>query len=186
MARTPGLRIGSLRWSSDELNLLGFAVDGAPGRVAFLLVEPSGPPEDSLAGLLRALEGGRRLLPAATPEEIVAAIGALGVECAIAAARWEGDTVSVAAVGGARTPVLFRAGRPLPAGSPAARDDLLVVASTGVDRLRPSQKAPVDRFGWLAASQPLSAAFARLVADWKREGVTPGDRDALLLAVRQT
>lgn len=182
---TPGFESAPLRWSSDDLNLLGFAVDGGPDRVAFLLVEPSGPPEDSLAGLLRALEAGRRLLAAATPEEIVAAVGTLGVECAIAAARWEGDTVSVAAAGGARTPVLFRAGRPLPAGSLAAKGDLLVVSSTGVGRLRPSPQAPVDRFGWLAGGQPLSAAFARLVADWKREGVSPGDRDVLLLAARR-
>jgi putative methionine-R-sulfoxide reductase with GAF domain/predicted Ser/Thr protein kinase len=182
---TPGFESAPLRWSSEELNLLGFAVDGGPGRIAFLLVEPSGAPEDSVASLLRALETGRRLLPVVTPAEIVAAGGALGIDCAIAAARWEGDTLSVAAEGGARTPQLFRAGRPVPAGTAPVGGDVLVVASTGVDRLRPPPQTPVERFGWLAAGQPLSSAFARVVADWKREGVSPGDRDALLLAARR-
>jgi putative methionine-R-sulfoxide reductase with GAF domain len=182
---TPGFESAPLRWSSEELNLVGFAVDGAPGRIAFLLVEPAGAPEDSVASLLRALETGRRLLPVATPGEIVAAVGALGIDCAIAVARWEGDDLSFAAEGGARAPVLFRAGRPLPAGTAPANGDVLVVASTGIDRLRPSPQTPVERFGWLAAGQPLSAAFARVVADWKREGVSPGDRDALLLAARR-
>lgn len=183
---TPGFESAPLRWSSEELNLLGFAVDGGPGRIAFLLVEPSGAPEDSVASLLRALETGRRLLPVATPGEIVAAVGALGIDCAIAVARWEGDDLSFAAEGGARAPVLFRAGRPLPAGTAPVSGDVLVVASTGVDRLRPPPQTPVERFGWLAAGQPLSSAFARVVADWKREGVSPGDRDALLLAARRS
>jgi hypothetical protein len=64
--------------------------------------------------------------------------------------------------------------------------DVLVLASTGVDRLRPPPQTPVERFGWLAAGQPLSSAFARVVADWKREGVSPGDRDVLLLAARRS
>jgi serine/threonine protein kinase len=183
---TPGFESAPLRWSSEDLNLLGFAVDGGPGRIAFLLVEPSGAPEDSVASLLRALETGRRLLPEATPAEIVAAVGALGIDCAIAAARWEGDTLSVAAEGGARTPLLFRAGRPVPGGTAPMSGDVLVLASTGVDRLRPPPQTPVERFGWLAAGQPLSSAFARVVADWKREGVSPGDRDALLLAARRS
>jgi serine/threonine protein kinase/putative methionine-R-sulfoxide reductase with GAF domain len=183
---TPGFESAPLRWSSDELSLLGFAVDAAPGRLSFVLVEPAGEPEDSLGSLLRALEAGRNLLPLVTPEEIVAAITALGPECSAAAARWEGDTVSSATAGGVPSPTLFRAGRPLPGGTPATSGDILVVASTGLHRLRPPPRSPVEQFGWLAAGQPLSAAFARLVADWKREGVTAGDRDVLLLAARRT
>lgn len=182
---TPGFESAPLRWSSDELSLLGFAVEGAPGRIAFLLVEPSGEPEDSLASLLRALETGRRLLPEASPEEIVAAVAALGSGCAVSAASWEGERASVASAGGAPTPMLFRAGRPLPPGSPGERRDLLVVASSGLGRLRPAPSAPRERFALLAGGQPLSAAFARMVADLKREGVSAGDRDVLLLAARR-
>ena len=183
---TPGFESAPLRWSSDELNLVGFAVDGGGGRIGFFLVEPAGEPEDSVAGVLRALEAGRKLLPIASPEEIVAAIGALRCDCAVAAARWEANAVTTAAGGGARTPALLRAGQMLPPGAPASAGDVLVVASRGVERLRPAPEAPLEGFARLAAGQPLSSAFARLVADWKRVGVSPGDRDVLLLAARQT
>jgi hypothetical protein len=36
-----------------------------------------------------------------------------------------------------------------------------------------------------AESQPLSAAFAALVAEWKKTGFEPGNRDALLLAAKR-
>lgn len=182
---TPGFESAPLRWSSDELNLVGFAVDAAAGRIGFFLVEPAGEPEDSLAGLLRALEAGRQLLPIASPEEIVAAIGALRCDCAVSVARWEGAAVAAAAGGGARAPVLLRAGQILPPGSSAAPGDVLVLASRGIDRLRPAPGVPLEDLARLAAGQPLSSAFARLVADWKRVGVTPGDRDVLLLAARR-
>jgi len=182
---TPGFESAPLRWSSEGLALVGFAVDGGPGRIAFLLVEPAGEPEDSLGGLLRALEAGRRLLPVAPPEEIVATIRALASDCAVAAARWEGDSVSMASGGGGEMPVLLRAGHRLPPGTPPIGGDVLVVASSGVDRLHPAPEAPVERLARLAAGQPLSSAFARLVADWKRSGVAPGDRDVLVLAARR-
>lgn len=83
-------------------------------------------------------------------------------------------------------PALFRAGRPLPPGTAPARGDLLVVASSGLGRLRPPPSAPLERFAWLAGTQPLPAAFARLVADLKREGVSAGNRDVVLLAARRT
>jgi serine/threonine protein kinase len=182
---TPGFESAPLRWSSDELNLVGFAVDAGPGRIGFFLVEPSGEPEDSLAGLLHALEAGRKLLPIASPEEIVTAIGALRCDCAVAAARWEGDAVATAAGGGARPPALLRAGQVLPPATRASAGDILVVASRGLERLRPSPEAPLEHLARLAAGQPLSSGFARLVADWKRGGVSPGDRDVLLLAARR-
>ena len=183
---TPGFESAPLRWSSDELNLLGFAVDGAPDRLSLLLLEPLGEPEDSLGGILKALEAGKKLLPLATPEEIVAAIETLEANCSVAAAKWEGGAVSAATSGGAPTPILFRAGRPVPSGTAGAPGDVLVVSSTGLHRLRPPARSPIEQFGWLSAAQPLSAAFARLVADWKREGVTAGDRDVLLLAARRS
>jgi putative methionine-R-sulfoxide reductase with GAF domain len=188
---TPGFESAPLRWSSDELSLLGFAVDAGTDRIAFLLVEPRDVPEDSLAGLLRALEAGRKILSSATPEEILAAIGELSVDCSICAARWEGETLQVASSGGARGPTLFRDGRIVPlmpegtARTDARKGDLLVIASTGLDRLRPLPDGPLERFARLASGAALSAAFARLVADWKREGISTGDRDLLLLAARR-
>ncbi|HEY6064787.1 MAG TPA: GAF domain-containing protein, partial [Thermoanaerobaculia bacterium] len=182
---TPGFESAPLRWSSGEFGLMAFAVDAAPGRVAFVLIEPAGEPEDSLAALLRAIEAGRKLLPGASPQEVVAAIGALSSDCAVAAARWEQDAVSVASGGGAPIPRLLRAGHALPPGTSAMEGDVLVVPSSGLERLRPVPEAPIDSFARLAAGQPLASAFARLVADWKRRGVAPGDRDVLLLAARR-
>src|SRR5206468_293749 len=49
----------------------------------------------------------------------------------------------------------------------------------------PARETSLERFARLASGQPLSSAFARLVADWKREGFSTGDRDVLLLAARR-
>jgi hypothetical protein len=73
----------------------------------------------------------------------------------------------------------------LPPATRASAGDILVVASRGLERLRPSPEAPLEHLARLAAGQPLSSGFARLVADWKRGGVSPGDRDVLLLAARR-
>jgi hypothetical protein len=86
---------------------------------------------------------------------------------------------------------------PFSPGATAATDtrpgDVLVLASSGLARLRPGRTgaAPppgeaLSRFGQLAWGQPLSAAFARLIANWKREGLSTGDRDVLLLAARRS
>jgi hypothetical protein len=71
--------------------------------------------------------------------------------------------------------------------------DTVAISSGGLARLRPlamgaapSIPTSLERFTRLASGQPLSAAFARLVADWKREGVSTGDRDVLILAARRT
>jgi serine/threonine protein kinase len=195
---TPSFESAPLRWRSEALSLLAFAVEGGGASLAFLLLEPLGEPEDSLSGLLRALDAGRRLLPEAAPAEIVAAIGTLDLGCAASAARWAGDRLSLASVG-APLPVLLRQGRLVPvAGNGSVETttqpgDALAIASSGLARLRPIAAGPsppvpasLERFARLAAGQPLSAAFARLVADWKREGVSTGDRDLLMLVARRT
>jgi hypothetical protein len=114
----------------------------------------------------------------------------------VSAAVWEGSRISLA-TNGAPLPAVVRDGRPilLPPGATAVdarAGDLLVLASGGLARLQsarpgavPTSDDALSRFGRLAWGQPLSAAFARLVADWKREGVTTGDRDVLLLAARR-
>ena len=195
---TPAFESAPLRWRSEALNLVAFAVEAGQDSLAFLLLEPLGEPEDSLSSLLHALEAGRRMLPAAAPSEIVAAIGSLDALCGAAAARWTGDRLSLASVD-APLPVLLRDGRPLPlAGNGSVETttrpgDVLAISSSGLARLRPisagaplSVPALLEKFARLAAGQPLSSAFARLVADWKREGVSTGDRDVLMLVARRT
>jgi len=195
---TPGFESAPLRWRSEELNLVAFAVDAGPDHLAFLLLEPLGEPEDSLTGLLRALETGRRLLPAAPPSEICNAIGKLDARCAVSTARWVGDRLSLASAD-APLPLVLRDGSVLPlAGSGSVEaatrpGDTVAISSGGLARLRPltmgaapSIPTSLERFTRLASGQPLSAAFARLVADWKREGVSTGDRDVLILAARRT
>ena len=194
---TPAFESAPLRWRSESLSLVAFAVEGGSDSLAFLLLEPLGEPEDSLSGLLRALEAGRRMLPEASPSEIVAAIGSLDAGCAASAARWTGDRLALASAD-APLPVLLRDGRLLPlAGNGSVETttqpgDALVISSSGLARLRPvtpgassSVPASLERFARLAAGQPLSSAFARLVADWKREGVSTGDRDVLMLVARR-
>jgi serine/threonine protein kinase len=195
---TPSFESAPLRWRSEALNLVAFAVEAGRESLAFLLLEPLAEPEDSLSGLLRALEAGRRLLPEGSPAEIVAAIERLDAGCAVSAARWAGDRLSLASAG-ASLPVLLRQGRLVPvAGNGSVETttqpgDSLAIASSGLARLRPIAAGPsppvptsLERFARLAAGQPLSAAFARLVADWKREGVSTGDRDLLILVARRT
>jgi len=195
---TPAFESGPLRWRSESLSLVAFAVEGGAESLAFLLLEPLGEPEDSLSGLLRALEAARRMLPEAAPSEIVAAIGRLDTGCAASAARWTGDRLALASAD-APLPVLLRDGRPLPLAGDGSVEtttragDALVISSSGLARLRPVTPgasppvpASLERFARLAAGQPLSSAFARLVADWKREGVSTGDRDVLMLVARRT
>ncbi len=195
---TPGFESAPLRWRSEELNLVAFAVEGRAGRLGFLTVEPLGEPEDSLGGLLRALDLGRRLLPSASPDEIVAAIATLDSGCSASAACWSGEQLALAS-SGAPLPALLREGLLVPFPSESSADtatragDVLVVASSGLEKLdvaagapSPAREASLERFARLASGQPLSAAFARLVADWKREGVSTGARDVLLLSARRS
>jgi hypothetical protein len=138
------------------------------------------------------------MLPEAAPSEIVAAIGSLDAGCAASAARWTGDRLLLAS-SEAPLPVLLRQGRVLPHDGNGPVEvttqpgDALAISSSGLSRLRPLAIGPppsvpvsLERFARLAAGQPLSSAFARLVADWKREGVSTGDRDVLMLVARRT
>ena len=195
---TPAFESAPLRWRSEELNLVAFAVEAAPDNLAFLLLEPLGEPEDSLSILLRALEAGRRMLPEAAPSDIVAAIGSLDAGCATSAARWTGDRLLLAS-SDAPLPAVLRDGQILSLSGNGAVEvttrpgDVLAIFSSGLSGLRPlaSGASPavagsLERFARLAAGHPLSSAFARLVADWKREGVSTGERDVLMLVARRT
>jgi len=194
---TPGFESAPLRWRSPELNLVAYAVEAAPERLAFLLLEHTAEPEDSLASMLRALEAGRKLLASASPAVIAEAIMAQEPGSLVAVARWEGDRLSLASRGAPR-PALVRGGGAvdLPGDGDSEtqtlRGDVLLIASTGFAAFRmPAGKSPapgpsLEEIGRLAAGQTLSAAFAGLVANWKRAGVVPGGRDLLVLAARRS
>jgi hypothetical protein len=140
------------------------------------------------------------MLGASAPSEIVEKIGLAEPGCAVTVARWENDRLSLAARQ-APIPWLLRFGRPVPfevresAGVQqvtleTARGDLLVIGSRGLSSLvsegKPaSADKAAQRLARAAETQPLSAAFASLVSEWKKMGVAPGDRDLLLLAAKR-
>ena len=199
---SPGFESAPLRWQSEELNLVSYAVEPGSSRIAFLMLETGLPASAAFAVLLRAGHAGRPLLFGAAAVEIVQAVREAEPSCGAIAAVWEGKRVLLAAGGEtASIPYLLREGRPVPfpvsergqiktAESAAAAGDILVLASTGLDRMQfpgkpvESEKS-IQHFAKAAQGQPLSAAFAQLVSEWKRAGAAPGDRDILLLAARR-
>ncbi len=197
---TPGFDSAPLRWRSEEPSVAIYAVAASPGSLSFLLLEDRRDLEESIGSLVRAAGLGRRLLGASSPSEIVRAIGAAEPACSATAARWEGDRVSLAARE-APLPYLLRFGRPvrfearehseaLEAAPETAKGDILVVASEGLAALRSTGKPAsaekaVQRLARGAEIQALPAAFAALVSEWKRTGISPGSRDVLLLAAKR-
>jgi hypothetical protein len=157
--------------------------------------------EDAIAGLVRAANVGRPLLASSSPADVVARIAAQEPGCSVTAARWQDERVQLAARE-TGVPYLLRGGRPVPfeirdaggtreATVDAVRGDLLVLASIGLFALEsPGKPASADqsvlRLARAAETQTLSAAFAALVAEWKKTGIQPGSRDVLLLAARRT
>jgi hypothetical protein len=197
---TPGFDSAPLRWRSETPNVALYAVAGAPGRLALLLLEHGGDLEEAIGPLVRASGIGHRLLDAASPAQIALAIAASEPACAVTAARWEGDRLALAALQ-APVPYLLRFGRPLPfevreseglreVELETAKGDMLVIASRGLSELTsPGKPASVEKavqkLARAAETQALSAGFAALVSDWKKAGFSPGARDALLLAARR-
>ena len=193
---TPGFESAPLRWRSEEPNLSIYAVESAPGSLSLLLLEDRRPMEDAIAGLVRAANVGRPLLATASPTELVARVAAQEPACSITAARWQGDRIDLASRE-AGIPYLLRFGRPVPfeirdadgtreVSLETGKGDLLVLASYGLFALRSAGKPlsadqSVMRLARAAETQPLSAAFAALVAEWKKLGSSPGSRDVLLL-----
>jgi hypothetical protein len=64
-----------------------------------------------------------------------------------------------------------------------------VLASIGLYSLASTRPVSADqsilRLARSAETQPLSAAFATLVAEWKKTGIAPGARDVLLIAAKR-
>jgi serine/threonine protein kinase len=197
---TPGFASAPLRWRSQEPDLAVYGVAAAAGRLALLLVEDGRDLEDSVAGLVRAGTVGRKLLAGVPPSEIVQRIAAIEPQCSVTAARWEDGRLLLAARNAPLPHVLRFArlvaapARETPDGLEAtletAAGDLLVLASSGLSRLASSGKpSPAEkailRLARSAQTETLSAAFADLVAEWKRTGVRPGARDVFLLAAKR-
>jgi serine/threonine protein kinase len=197
---TPGFESAPLRWRSEEANAALYAVETGPDVLAFLLLEDKREVDESIGALVRASSLGRRLLATATASEIAEKIGALEPGCAVTATRWDGERLSLAARE-APVPWVLRFGRPVPfevretagvreATLETARGDLLVLGSSGLFRLVSSARPPsaekaIQKLARAAETQPLSAAFAGLVSEWKKTGVAPGPRDVLLLAAKR-
>jgi serine/threonine protein kinase len=197
---TEGFETTPLRWRSEELGLVSYAVEAGPDRVSFLLLETSLPPGAALGALLRAGAAGREGLNISAADAVLRAVTA-EPGCAAAAARWEGDRLALAAGADAAIPFFLRDARPVPfpvsergsirvAEAKAVAGDLLVLASTGLAQVRfPGKPVPAEKsvqhFGRIAAGQGLAGAFAQLVSEWKRTGCTVGARDVLLLAARR-
>ena len=195
-----GFESAPLRWRSEDWNLLSYALDGEDGRLAFLLVEHPGDPEETLGALVKAIATGRPLLATEAPAEIVRRVAEAEPRAQIAAASWSGSALRVAA-SGTELPLVLRDGRPIPSpvastGAVFAADvetrpgDLLVVASRGLSEVRFASKpvSPGDLLLWLAREAreaPIPAAFAKIVAQGKKMGAAPGSRDVLLLAARR-
>jgi len=198
---TPGFESAPLRWRSDELNLVSYAVEPGSSRIAFLLLETDLPSAAAFSVLLRAEHAGKPFLFGGAPLEIVKAVREAEPSCSAAAAVWEGKRVLLAAGGeSASIPYVLREGRPIPfpvvdrsgikmVEIDAAAGDLLLIASTGLARMqfpgKPVEPEKSIQHFARAAQGPLSAAFAQQVSEWKRAGATPGDRDILLLAARR-
>ncbi len=197
---TPGFESAPLRWRSEDWNLIGFGVEASPGRLAFLLVEDARDPEESFGPLLKAVAAARPALASSAPSEVVGRVLESEPSGLVAAAVWSGDKLAIAAAG-TELPLLLREGRPVP--GPASSDgrvssaeyptlpgDLLVLASRGLSQVRFSARPipPEDLLVWLARESqghPITAGFAKIVADGKKMGAAPGPRDVLLLAARR-
>jgi len=197
---TPGFESSPLRWHAQEPGLSVYAVEARPGALSLLLVEDARELEEAVGPIVRASRLARSLLPSAAPSEVVRRAGELEPAVSVTAARWDGERIALAARG-APVPDLLRFGRAVPfevresggvseAALETAAGDLLVLASKGLFGLQPPGKAAsperaVQTLARTSENQPLAAAFAALVAGWKKAGVAPGSRDVLLLAAKR-
>lgn len=197
---TPGFDSAPLRWRSETPNVAIYSVAAAPGRLALLLIEHRQGIEEAIAPLVRAATAGRRLLDTFDPVDLVRSIAVAEPACSATAGRWDGERLLLASRE-APVPHLLRFGRPVPfevrevdgvreVALETAKGDLLVIASMGLSGMQSAGKPAspekaVQRLARSAETQPLSAAFAALVSEWKKTGFEPGARDVLLLAAKR-
>ena len=197
---TPGFESAPLRWRSAEPGLTVYAVEARAGAISLLLLEDRRELEESVGALVRASAAARAVLAVSPPSEVVQRAAAAEPGCSAAAARWEGDRVSLAAWS-APVPWLLRFGRPVPfevrerdgiseVSVETGRGDLLILASGGLRELQSegkpsSPEKAIQRLARSAETETLPGAFAELVAEWKKRGMSPGSRDVLILAAKR-
>jgi serine/threonine protein kinase len=197
---TPGFESAPLRWRSEEPGLSVYAVESRPGALALLLVEDERELEESVGPIVRASRIARGLLAGSSPVDVVRRAIEAEPATSVTAVRWENDRVTLASHG-APVPFVLRFARPLPfevlesrgiseATLETAPNDLLLLVSRGFFSLRSAGKPAspekdIQRLARGCETQTLPAAFATLVAEWKKTGIAPGSRDVLLLAARR-
>jgi serine/threonine protein kinase len=196
---TPGFESAPLRWRFDGLAPVAFWVEFSGGRLAMLLIDHPGQAEEAFSPVARALLAARPHLRSATPRDVVSRVAAAESRCRVVAASWEGEEVLLAA-SGASLPRVLRAGVPLPfaaedraaihTAQAATRPGDLLLASCGLTELQFPGETPREddlaaSFARACEGRPLSAAFARMVSEWKKAGAAPGGRDLLMLAARR-
>jgi hypothetical protein len=155
----------------------------------------------SFAPLALACQAARGLPAGTGPRQICEEIARREPTVQTAAARWEDGRLELASGGGAVLPWVLRRGVPLPfleqtsgpvkgAVVDSEPGDLLLVASRGLSALTGPEGKAVAPAEWVlrlsrtAEEKTLSAAFAELVAEMKRLGVSPGPGGVLVLAAR--
>src|SRR5262249_20881369 len=155
---TPGFESAPLRWRSEELNLVSYAVMAADGRIAFLLLESALPADGAFGALLKAGNAGKAELKKRAAADAVERALAADPACSASAAVWEKDRIELAAGGQKGTiPYLLRDGRPVPfpladrkelktAQSATLAGDVLVLISTGLSALQfPGKHIPPEK-----------------------------------------
>jgi hypothetical protein len=198
---TPGFESAPLRWRSEALDVLVYAVEAGPGSLSFLVVEDERAPVEAFGSLLRALHAGQQLLKTHPPLEIARTIHGGEPTCSVAVARWQGDALQLASAG-APLPNVLREAAPMQleivergplrsADCSTKTGDLLVLASRGVGDIQFGEKPePPDttlrRLAKAAEGHPLNAALSQVVSEWKKTGALPGRRDVFLLAARRS
>jgi serine/threonine protein kinase len=198
---TPGFESAPLRWRSDQLDVFAYAVEAGPGALALLLVEDGREPADAFGSLARALHAARGTLQSSPAAETARAIHEGEPNCGVTVARWDGPRLTLASAG-APIPHVLRKARPLPldvtergtlrtTSCETAPGDLLLVASRGVGGLQFAAKPDlpervIQRVAQSAEGRSLTPAFSQVVAEWKKDGASPGRRDVFFLAARRT
>ena len=206
VARDAGLRVGAAALAlARSPTSRSTPSSPRPGRLSLLLLEDRREIEDAIGALVRASDVGapaaRRL---GVPTEIVARDRGAGAGLLVTAARLGGRSrqpglraeaartlpPALRTPGSLRDPGVGRDARSRRVetgeGRPprlASQRAVRAAQSAGKPAPRAETRA-VQRLARAAETQPLSAAFAALVAEWKKTGSRPGARDVLLLAAK--
>ena len=173
-----------------------YAVEAAPDALAFLLVETRGDPEESFGALLTAVAAGRPLLAAlaSVARSSRAILDSRAVRAASRPPPGRSENALRRGRGGRRScRLLLRDGRPVPGpvASRRARSSAEIPTRPGRParaRLRaasrelrfpatadPAERALVQQFApRIARATDLPAAFAQIVAEWKKMGASVG------------